>query len=216
MKLISNTLLFSLIVSFALAQTRKHIRASKSLFEAGCTTLCADHDGDPVDVSGVDFADLVSLYLDGNSTFGNSTFGNSTYGNFTAGNSTDNDAALIYGDIECWDVSDVTDMSGAFAFQDEFNTGIECWDVSSVTDMSEMFFEASSFDQNLNAWADKVPRGNIITTNMFNGTSCEVQSDPDVIGRPWCRFDAPIFSPQFECFFFSNCGDKQSFAGFNP
>jgi len=205
MKLISNAVLFSLIASFAVAQTRKNIRASKSLFEAGCTTLCADHDGDPVDVSGVDFADLVSLYLDGNTTLGN----------ITAGNSTDNDAALIYGDIECWDVSDVTDMSGAFAFQDDFNTGIECWDVSSVTDMTEMFYEASSFDQNLNAWADKVPRGNIITTNMFNGTSCEVQSDPDVIGRPWCRFDAPIFSPQFECFFFGNCGDKQSFAGFN-
>ena len=200
MNLISSTFLFSLIVSCAIAGTRKSIRSSESLIEAGCDALCEDHDGDPVDVSGIDFADLVSLYLDGNSTLGNITDGNST-----DGNSTENEAALIYGDIECWDVSDVTDMSGAFAFQDDFNTGIECWDVSSVTDMTEMFYEASDFNQNLNIWAGKVPRGNIVTTDMFKGTNCVYDGDPDVIGRPWCQFDTPVFSAQFRCFFFKEC-----------
>lgn len=202
MKLISNTFLFSLICSCALAQTRKQTRSSKGLIDSGCAALCADHDGDPVDTSGEDFADLVSLYLDASATI----YGNITMDwNFTDSNTTENEAAIIYGDIECWDVSEVMDMSGAFAFQEDFNTGLECWDVRSVTDMSEMFYEASSFDQNLNVWKDKVPRGNIDTTDMFSGTACEIQSDPDTTGRPWCRFDAPLYSPQFECFFFGNC-----------
>jgi len=198
MKLTSNTLLYSLVaVSFATAQTSLFTKRSKSLFLAGCDVLCSDSDGDTVDVSGVDFADLVSLYLD--------DMGNST--NSTDGNSTVNDAALIYGDIDCWDVSEVTDMSGAFAYQDEFNTGIECWDVSSVTEMSEMFFEASTFNQNLNNWGKKVPRQDVVTTNMFTGSACDIDIDPDTIGRPWCQFDRPLFSPQFECFFFKKCDD---------
>lgn len=192
MNLISNTVLYSLIVSVAIAQTSNLRRKNKSLFDIGCATLCAGSEGDQIDVSGVDFADLISLYLDGNST-------NTT-------NTTENEASLIYGDLECWDVSQVTDMSGAFAYQDEINEGVECWDVSSVTDMSDMFFEASSFDQNLNSWGDKVPRSDIVTTDMFKGSGCAVQSDPDTIGRPWCQFDQPVFSPQFECFFFKKCG----------
>ena len=191
MNLISSTILYLLLTSAAIAQTSTHIKQSKSLFDVGCATLCNDHEGDAVDVSGVDFADLISLYLDGNST-----------------NITENEAFLIYGDIECWDVSDVTDMSGAFAYQDEFNQGIECWEVSGVTDMSYMFLEASSFDQNLNIWGDKVPRSEIVTTDMFKGSACEIQDDPDTIGRPWCRFDQPIFSPQFECFFFNICENR--------
>jgi hypothetical protein len=195
MNLISNTFLFLLSASFAAAGTRTNVEMTKSLFDLGCATLCADHAGDPVDVSGVDFADLISLYLESNST--NTTGGNST--------DNDNDAYLIYGDMECWDVGEVTDMSAAFAYQDEFNIGIECWDVKSVTDMSEMFLEASSFDQNLNSWAEKVPRADIVTTDMFKGSGCEIQTDPDTIGRPWCQFDSPLFSPQFECFFFKKC-----------
>jgi len=200
---IINAFLYSLLVSFTVAQTSLHAKNTKGLFDVGCATLCQDHVGDPIDVSGVDFADVVSLYLDGNST-------NATDGNITDGNSTENEAALIYGDMECWDVSEVTDMSGAFAYQEEFNIGIECWDVASVTDMSNMFLEASSFNQNLNVWGKLVPRSAIDTTDMFLGSGCEVQNDPDTIGRPWCQFDQPLFSPQFECFFFKNCGDRET------
>jgi hypothetical protein len=68
----------------------------------------------------------------------------------------------------------------------------------------------------MNIWGDKVPRSDVVTTDMFKGTGCEVQADPDTIGRPWCQFDQPIFSPQFECFFFKNCGDDNKlFSGFD-
>ena len=153
---------------------------------------CQDHLGDPVDVSGIDFADLVTLYLEGDD---GKDGGNSTFGNITIGNSTDFDAYLIYGDIQCWDVSEVTDMSRAFAFQDEFNTALGWWDVASVTDMSNMFLEASSFNHNLNQWADKVPRDDVDTTDMFKGSGCDVKTDPDTIGRPWCQYNQPTASP---------------------
>mmetsp|Transcript_18050 Transcript_18050/g.50151 ORF Transcript_18050/g.50151 Transcript_18050/m.50151 type:complete len:201 (+) Transcript_18050:189-791(+) len=189
----------SLLIALIVVVHTSARRSTRGFYEIGCAMQCQDHTGDPVDVDGVDFADLVSLYLDN----GNST--NST-GNFTdLGNSTDNDAQLIYGDIGCWDVSEVTDMSGAFAFQDEFNTAIGCWDVSSVTDMSEMFLQATSFNQDMNIWANKVPRDNINTEDMFVGSGCDVTSDPDTIGRPWCRYRQPQWSPQFECFFFKKC-----------
>ena len=50
-----------------------------------------------------------------------------------------------YGDILCWDVSNVNDMNGMFADGTanndlrSFNGDISGWDVSSVTNMSGMF-----------------------------------------------------------------------------
>lgn len=57
-----------------------------------------------------------------------------------------------YGEINGWDTSNVTDMSGLFKFQKEFNDDISQWNVSSVNDMSEMFYEANAFNRPLNSW----------------------------------------------------------------
>ena len=57
-----------------------------------------------------------------------------------------------YGYISDWDVSNVTDMSGMFAFATSFNGDLSSWDVSSVTDMSQMFYGASSFNGDLSSW----------------------------------------------------------------
>ena len=57
-----------------------------------------------------------------------------------------------YGAMPDWDVSNVTNMSGAFINRADFNGDIGSWDVSNVTDMSRMFFYASSFDGNLSSW----------------------------------------------------------------
>ena len=56
------------------------------------------------------------------------------------------------GDINTWDVSDITDMSELFEDKTNFNSNISNWDVSSVTDMSQMFRNASSFNQNIGSW----------------------------------------------------------------
>ena len=55
-----------------------------------------------------------------------------------------------YGKIQDWDVSQVTDMSSAFAITN-FNGDISSWDVSNVIDMSFMFAE-TSFVGDISSW----------------------------------------------------------------
>ena len=61
-------------------------------------------------------------------------------------------ATSTYGDINTWDVSDITDMSELFKDKTTFNSDISNWDVSSVTNMSSMFNGASSFTINISGW----------------------------------------------------------------
>ena len=48
-------------------------------------------------------------------------------------------ATSEYGSMPTWDVSQVTDMSGAFDEKSDFNADISSWDVSNVTSMDGMF-----------------------------------------------------------------------------
>ena len=64
-----------------------------------------------------------------------------------------NSSALSsYGEINTWDVSLITDMSGLFQQKTSFNDNIANWDVSNVVNMNHMFKDAESFNQNLNSW----------------------------------------------------------------
>jgi len=66
----------------------------------------------------------------------------------------DNDkenAISIYGEINMWDVSLITDMTGLFA-QLDFNDDISNWDVSNVTNMGFMFDNATAFNQDIGSW----------------------------------------------------------------
>ena len=55
-------------------------------------------------------------------------------------------------DINQWDVSMVTDMSGLFKDKATFNCDISFWDVSNVTNMNDMFSGASNFNRDLSRW----------------------------------------------------------------
>ena len=57
-----------------------------------------------------------------------------------------------YGEIEGWDVSNVTNMYGMFFECGEFNSDLSGWDVSRVTNMNCMFFGCTKFNANLSAW----------------------------------------------------------------
>ena len=57
-----------------------------------------------------------------------------------------------YGAMPNWDVSQVTDMSGAFYSNDDFNVDISNWDVSGVTNMQFMFLGAGTFNQPIGDW----------------------------------------------------------------
>lgn len=51
-----------------------------------------------------------------------------------------------------WNVSRVTNMSGLFWTNVDFNENINNWDVSNVKNMSNMFYNAEKFNQPLNNW----------------------------------------------------------------
>ena len=63
-----------------------------------------------------------------------------------------NNAISQYGDINTWDVSNITDMSRLFEYKYGFNEDISNWDTSNVTDMSYMFKYARSFNQEIGVW----------------------------------------------------------------
>ena len=58
----------------------------------------------------------------------------------------------IYGDINDWDVSHITDMSSLFLNKSSFNSDISNWNTSNVTNMSSMFENAEEFDQDISEW----------------------------------------------------------------
>lgn len=61
-------------------------------------------------------------------------------------------AIFMYGPIEWWDTSEVTNMYGLFCHYEDFNADISRWDVSNVTNMTLMFSHARSFNQPIGRW----------------------------------------------------------------
>lgn len=61
-------------------------------------------------------------------------------------------AHAIYGDINQWDVSQVTDMNCLFLDQKHFNSEIGYWDTGNVTTMRSLFDFAESFNQPIDSW----------------------------------------------------------------
>lgn len=59
---------------------------------------------------------------------------------------------MLYGNIEWWDTSAVTDMSSLFMLRNHFNTDITNWDVSNVKNMDYMFYQSYEFNQPIGKW----------------------------------------------------------------
>ena len=57
-----------------------------------------------------------------------------------------------YGQIDTWDVSQVTNMDNLFKDQANFNDDISGWNTSNVTDMSGMFRNAPAFNKPIGNW----------------------------------------------------------------
>ena len=76
------------------------------------------------------------------------------------------EALRIYGDINTWDVSQVTDMSELFMHSSDFNNNISNWDTSNVTNMESMFDNAHNFDQDISNW-------NTSNVNNMRNMFCE-------------------------------------------
>ena len=59
-------------------------------------------------------------------------------------------AIILYGNINSWDTSLITDMSNLFIDKATFNDDISNWNTSNVTNMSSMFYRARAFNQHIN------------------------------------------------------------------
>jgi hypothetical protein len=57
-----------------------------------------------------------------------------------------------YGNIENWNVSNVTNIDNLFHSKFDFNENISSWDVSNVVSMENTFFKAIIFNKPLNSW----------------------------------------------------------------
>ena len=76
-------------------------------------------------------------------------------GIYTAGRAWCEDPAAAkarYGPIASWDVSEVTDLSGLFEDQANFNEDLSRWNVSNVVDMRCTFTNATSYNGDLSSW----------------------------------------------------------------
>ena len=70
-------------------------------------------------------------------------------------------------DISGWKVTMVENMSNMFSGTVKFNQGIGGWDTSKVTDMSNMFYAAEEFDQDISDWNVTMVENMV---GMFSGT----------------------------------------------
>ena len=71
---------------------------------------------------------------------------------YLAGGARKEDIVKKYGEINNWDVSNVTSMYRMFKGATSFNQPLNNWNVSNVDYMYNMFMEARSFNQPLNKW----------------------------------------------------------------
>ena len=62
------------------------------------------------------------------------------------------EALKLYGPMDFWDTSNITDMSNLFKWRNSFNYDINSWDTSNVTNMRNMFYGAEEFNQNIAGW----------------------------------------------------------------
>ncbi|MDO1501446.1 BspA family leucine-rich repeat surface protein [Winogradskyella maritima] len=77
-------------------------------------------------------------------------------------------SSIFNGDLDDWDVSNVTNMNNIFARATSFNSDLNNWDVRNVNDMDEMFANAENFNGDISDWNV----GNVITMrSMFFSAS---------------------------------------------
>jgi surface protein len=62
------------------------------------------------------------------------------------------EAENVFGPIELWDTSEVTNLDNLFQNQAHFNRDISQWDVSKVTSMKKTFAACTKFNSPLNDW----------------------------------------------------------------
>jgi surface protein len=86
-------------------------------------------------------------------------------------------AIFMYGNIENWNVSQVTSFEKLFYFMPTFNENISSWNTSNVTNMSYMFYNCTQFNHDITNWnIEKVTN----FKGMFRGINQEFINNYDI------------------------------------
>ena len=78
-------------------------------------------------------------------------------------------ALSLYGDINTWDVSEITDFSELFKDKATFDSNIGNWNVSNGTNFNSMFEGATNFNQDIGSW--NVSKGTDFNEMFADATS---------------------------------------------
>ena len=62
------------------------------------------------------------------------------------------EAIGVYGDMNTWDVSLMTDLGGLFMGKRDFNEDISSWDISNVINLADLFHGAGNFSGDISSW----------------------------------------------------------------
>ena len=99
----------------------------------------------------------------------------------------------IYGPINTWDVSEVTNMELLFINRHKFNEPLNNWNVSKVTKMNDMFVYCNAFNQSLSNWnVSKVIDNNNYTSFAYSTPMC---SNTSLLPKGFIADTACIISP---------------------
>ena len=130
--------------------------------------------------------DVSSSYLRGTGDISLNITGPFTFNNATIIEgvnlwvSDESSALALYGPINTWNTTGVTNMNSLFQYETTFNSDISNWDVSNVIDMGGMFNEAVAFNQDISSWdvGNVMDMGGMFySATAFNNGDIEGASD---------------------------------------
>ena len=110
---------------------------------------------------------------------------------------------LRYGELDTWDISNVTNMFRLFYLNPTFNEPIGNWDTSNVTSMEGAFDGATNFNQDISNWnTSKVTN----MQNMFSGAVFNQPIDKKVVtvtGTQYTAWDTSKVTNMYKMFMFN-------------
>jgi Mycoplasma protein of unknown function, DUF285 len=90
-------------------------------------------------------------------------------------------ASVFNEDISSWNLNNTLSTKSMFQNAVLFNQDLGSWTLGNVKDIRDMFQGAASFSSNLCSWdLDSLLHDTAAVTNMFNGSNCPDQRNPNI------------------------------------
>jgi len=105
-------------------------------------------------------------------------------------------ALTTYGEINTWDVSNITEINRLFQNKGTFDDDISNWNISNVTNMEMMFHGAGNFNQDISDWdVSNVTNMNALLSNAINfNHDIRVWSVANNTNLNWMFYNTPAMA----------------------